>query len=297
MDEHPPVSAWTLERLVSPLTVREMRQLLATRALTRLPALAPHLAASLFSWNRLTRLLAEEPWPLASVQVTRDAHNLPSVFYAAGDHVDASRLLKILEAGGSLVVRRLHLMVPEIRALCSDIRDTLQERINVAFVVTTGAGAALPLHYDTADVLVVQLEGAKRWLVFDDPVPNPVRGMQRDPSQPEGRIAFDAELKAGERLFVPAGLSHRCVNGDGRSLHVAILFEPPCAQNVLQAFAQGLKAQPQFRHPVGRSGDALEVQGEQAAMKAEILERLSSVPAAELIAAFITRNTENKPGW
>lgn len=297
MDQHRPASAWKLERLVSPLTIGQLRHLLATRALARLPALPPDEVSGLFSWNRLTQLLAAAPWPLSGVQVTRDGHTLPPVFYAAGDHVDPARLLKILDAGGSLVIRRLQSLVPEIRALVADIRDTMQERINVAFVVTTGAGAALPLHYDTADVLVVQLEGAKRWLVFDDAMPNPVRGMQLDLTQPEGRIVFDAELQAGERLFVPAGQAHRCLNGNGRSLHVAVLFEAPCAQNVLQALAQDLKGQPQFRRPIGRSGDALEVQRDRAAMKAELLERLSSIPADQLIASFATRNSEDKAGW
>jgi ribosomal protein L16 Arg81 hydroxylase len=98
--------------------------------------------------------------------------------------------------------------------------------VKVCAIVTTGSGRALSLHYDAKDLIIMQVEGSKRWRIYGPPVANPVIGMANE-TPPEGGPLFDTVLQPGDIAFMPAGYWHECDNGPDRSLHVLLLLDPP----------------------------------------------------------------------
>lgn len=95
------------------------------------------------------------------------------------------------------------------------------------YVTARGMRTSAPPHTDRQDVLVVQMEGAKRWRVFTPPTDGDVKpnadpfargkGLDNLPLHillegPEGRLGsellMDVTLREGDVLFIPAGFPH-----------------------------------------------------------------------------------------
>jgi ribosomal protein L16 Arg81 hydroxylase len=93
-------------------------------------------------------------------------------------------------------------------------------------IVTTGAGGALHAHYDQQDLIILQVEGSKRWRIFGPRVLKPIK----EPASsvpPETPPILDTVLEPGDLLFLPAGYWHVCDNGPQRSLHLGLFLRRP----------------------------------------------------------------------
>jgi len=93
--------------------------------------------------------------------------------------------------------------------------------------VTPADSQGFAPHYDDIDAFVLQLEGAKRWRVYepfaDDQYP---RLSSRNYTQEEvsrQRVLFDGTLEAGDVLYMPRGTIHQaeCASGT-HSIHATI---------------------------------------------------------------------------
>ena len=134
--------------------------------------------------------------------------------------------------------------------ICNQMSEQTGERVTADAMVMSGKVGVLPLHCNMQDICVLQIAGSKRWQLCGPPVVNPVKGMSRQPA-PQNAPFFDEALCAGF-LFIPAGCWHRCENGPGLSLHVGILFEPPCGRDVLISLVSRLAADDTFNQPLTR---------------------------------------------
>lgn len=93
--------------------------------------------------------------------------------------------------------------------------------------VTPADSQGFAPHYDDIDAFVLQLEGAKRWRVYepfaDDQYP---RVSSRNYTQEEvsrQRVLFDGTLKAGDVLYMPRGTIHQAECAPGtHSIHATI---------------------------------------------------------------------------
>ncbi len=84
------------------------------------------------------------------------------------------------------------------------------------------------VHWDTHDVMVIQLIGSKRWKVFKPTLPLPVYEQSSKHRQSEcpSIPVFDGILEAGDLLYLPRGWWH-VVTPFGETLHATIGMYAP----------------------------------------------------------------------
>jgi len=92
-------------------------------------------------------------------------------------------------------------------------------------------------------------------------------------------------LHVGDFLFVPAGCSQRCGYGPGRSLHVCIVLESPCGQEVVTWLTSQLATDEAFNRPLTRYADASALASHEAALKARLIEQVQAWSLAGFLAA------------
>ena len=126
-------------------------------------------------------MIEHSDYSLDSFRVTKNSVNIPPIFYLKDGKVDAAKLEELLARGASIIITHLEQTVPSFAALCDKIKSRLSENIKAGAIVTTGAGGALPLHYDWDDLIILQVEGTKRWKLYGPAVVNPVRDLPADP--------------------------------------------------------------------------------------------------------------------
>ena len=81
-------------------------------------------------------------------------------------------------------------------------------------------------HYDDIEAFVLQLEGQKRWRLYDPRTPDEVlpRVSSQNFEQDElGECILDVVLEPGDLLYFPRGVIHQAVTQDeNHSLHITV---------------------------------------------------------------------------
>jgi lysine-specific demethylase/histidyl-hydroxylase NO66 len=152
---------------------------------------------------------------------TRDVKHGTEVFTGVPD-------LAVVKAeyasGATIVLPALHRTYPPLHALCAALERYLDHAVHANAYVTPGSAVGFRPHYDTHDVLVLQVAGKKHWRVFEGPTSLPHR------SQPFRPAAYtlpaepllEVDLAPGDLLYLPRGYVHTATTRDGFSAHVTI---------------------------------------------------------------------------
>lgn len=269
----------SLEDLVAPLEEQEFLELLRTRTLRFERGSGRDRQGRLLDWQGLRAMIEAGTIPGESIRITKQTVPIPSPFYFEEGRVVGERLDRLMSQGASLIVERVNRHVPALAALCATIRSRTAEKVKVGVIATMGGGGALPFHFDQDDLLILQLEGSKRWRVSGPPVPYPVAGLEVSPPQTSEPV-FEDVLRPGDLLFLPAGYWHQCDNEQGRSLHVGFAFKPITAYYAVESLLPALLAREAFRHPLNRREDATDKAALEADVKSRLVEQFREMLAA-----------------
>ena len=98
----------------------------------------------------------------------------------------------------------------------------------------SGPGAKAPVHYDEYDIIVIQLEGSKRWFVSTDP-PGLNNQWKRPGETPPTMERYQTvTLEPGDVAYLPRGTPHT-VESLTESIHLSIGFVPVTLRDAMIA--------------------------------------------------------------
>ena len=246
---------------------------------------------TLLTWDDLVGMIerGDHPRSLVEFRLARESVMVPPERWLVrsladnSNKVDMAKILRFMQEGFSLIITPVDPHVPALAALGASIRSRLSEKIKVGVIVTTGSGGAFKLHYDPEDLIILQVEGSKRWQVFGPPVQHPVAGVPMQEPPPEVTPIFDEVLRAGDMLFVPGGNWHHCESGAGRSMHLGIFFTPPTGWNLMRALTQKLLAEELFVTPISRMSDPDSVAALEARVKDRAIELIKGLELRDFL--------------
>ena len=242
----------------------------------------------LLDWDGFLDLILTGQYPPKALRVTRNnGEQLLRTLFIDKGGIKADNLKLVMAAGASLVAYGLDPYAPALGRYARDLCAQLRERVEASAVATCGPGGALDIHFDRADVFVMQIEGRKRWIIYPDPAENPFSGATDQPIAPKAGdpTALDTILEPGDTLFVPGGYWHHCQNMGERSLHAALLFWPLSEARILDLLYRQAAEQGKTRAALrGRGGNQTQIED----AKAAIFHRLSSLTPEDIIALHQT---------
>ena len=131
-------------------------------------------------------------------------------------------LQEYLANGASMVLEGIDILDPMINAMCGAI-DAANECVlsnSVVFFSQAQGGEAYRGHLDTADVLVVQLAGHKKWFLHKRQQPRWVDLNELDGAG-MGPVQAEFVLAPGDALFVKSYTPHKVQTADDYSMHMA----------------------------------------------------------------------------
>ncbi len=269
----------SLQEVVAPLEKNEFLDLLRTRSMTFRRSSGSTPFKGVLDWTALRKMIDLGEIPLSSLRVHVRAEPVPELFYVEDGRISASKLAKLLESGASVIAVPLQPHVPALDELCADIGASTGETIKIGAIVSTGNDGALKLHYDEDDLIILQVEGSKRWRIFGSPVTNPISPTPQT-VRPEGTPpVFDEVLRPGDFLFVPAGHWHQCDNGPELSLHVGIFFSAPTGYDMTLDLLRQISEEDMFRVPLTRLGGSTARARIEAEIKDTLIERIKRIPS------------------
>jgi bifunctional lysine-specific demethylase and histidyl-hydroxylase NO66 len=129
------------------------------------------------------------------------------------DVADLEAVAAAVADGSTLVLQSLHRTWPPLQELCRALERATSHPCQTNAYLTPAGATGLGRHHDEHDVLVLQLEGVKRWAV-------------------DG--LGELQLSPGDVLYLPARTPHRAVTQDGPSLHLTVGILPVTYRSVLR---------------------------------------------------------------
>lgn len=228
----------------------------------------PDRFVDLFNLSLLWKLLATGAIPVRNLTVLKKDKIVPRKSLVAADYGDT---LLLTAAGGgtdagdraadgeqargffrhgyTIRVSRIQKFAARIFDLCHGLEAELSYGVSANAYLTPAASQGMPAHYDDHDVIVLQIDGAKEWRVFDRATSNPREARDVTPSgtaEPRTQVL----LHAGDSLYVPRGFVHEAVATECSSLHVSVGLYPPAVADLLRHAVNELADSPQLTQPL-----------------------------------------------
>lgn len=148
-------------------------------------------------------------------------------------------------SGSTIRVKRVERYSAPLAELCRSIEQELGFPTRANLYCTPAGARGFDLHFDTHEVLVLQLLGKKQWQTYEPTKKLPLEYVQpltfedgrealkhsrggSEAGQDEisaaerGTLAVEATLEAGDSLYLPRGFAHQAESLDEPSAHLTI---------------------------------------------------------------------------
>jgi Cupin superfamily protein len=153
-----------------------------------------------------------------------------------------------LRQGATLIVNGVHQRVPSVAKLAAQLRDDIGYETHINLYCSPADQRGFDCHYDTHDVLILQIEGEKKWFVYRETVLYPTSDIpsskQMQPTEPP---YLECVLKAGDLLYIPRGHWHYAVANEQPSLHLTVGIEPQTGLDWLRWITNDLQNNADWR--------------------------------------------------
>jgi Cupin superfamily protein len=107
--------------------------------------------------------------------------------------------------------------------LCMRLEDQLDHGIKTNIYITAGQTVGFPPHYDTHDILVLQIAGKKLWRIYAPTIKLPDVSQPCEPrSFRPGAQITEIELQTGDLLYLPRGYGHAATTSESHSAHITV---------------------------------------------------------------------------
>ncbi len=185
---------------------------------------SPGYFDALLSLEDMDRYLGTRIFHEPDIRVVRQGKDKPFKQYAKDGVADRHALLEAYAEGWMLLFSHLgrhHLPLADTVSRC-EAELHFPFRANVYLSPPNSQG--FKLHWDTHDVLILQVAGSKTWHIYDDPLELPHEEQQKLLPELVGKANKIAEitLEPGDVLFLPRGYIHGAESGAANSLHITV---------------------------------------------------------------------------
>jgi len=174
---------------------------------------------------------------------------------ARGQHIDvpvsSDQLLPLFNAGLTVSVSEIHKVAQRLNALRKEIRQKFLTGHGLVFhCFLSPPGKGFGMHLDNRSVLLLQIEGEKKWKFSIRPALSgtahniflPPRG-KKDPSfsrkgivRPQEADFSEVFLRSGDVLYLPSGTWHQGRAGMKGSLGLTLSFVRFSARDIFEEF-------------------------------------------------------------
>ncbi|MFB6561852.1 JmjC domain-containing protein [Streptomyces sp. NPDC056400] len=180
-----------------------------------------------------------------------------------------------LAEGASLVIDAIDQIHPPIREAAAGLERFFRTPVQANAYASWTAEEGFGTHWDDHDVVVLQLEGSKRWKIYGPTRQAPAWRDVEAPEAPTGEPIADIVLTAGDVLYLPRGWWHAVSADQGSaSLHLTFGLATQTGAEFLGWLCDDLRASTTVRADVPRFGMPEERTEYLAAVQKEVLAAL-----------------------
>ncbi|XTZ15699.1 JmjC domain-containing protein [Micromonospora echinospora] len=223
--------------------------------------------SDLFSIDAVNAILSSGGLRTSSLRIVREDQQLDPRNYGragGGDrpgespYVDAERVAMALRDGSSLVIRSLHRHHRPLMDFAHALSAELGYPVHINAYVTPAGSQAVKMHFDTHDVLVLQIAGNKTWEIRKPILPDPLTdqawqkmgAVRREQLLAQSELLEEVVLCPGDTFHLPRGFLHSARAGTEVSIQLTIAIMTTTRYDLLQSLITLAQDDPWFRQRV-----------------------------------------------
>ncbi|MFF1714987.1 cupin domain-containing protein [Streptomyces sp. NPDC058268] len=230
--------------------------------------------SDLFSADAVDELISRRGLRTPFLRVAKDGSTLPESSFTSpagvgatiGDQLDDTALWRAFADGATLVLQALQRTWGPVADFTAGLSTELGHPVQANAYVTPPQNRGFDDHYDVHDVFVLQIDGAKRWLVHQPVHPDPLRDQPWTDRRgavaeaAKGEAYIDTVLEPGDVLYLPRGWLHAAQAQGEVSIHLTLGIHTwtryTLAEQLTQSALAVLRDDPQMRGtlPLGVDG-------------------------------------------
>lgn len=166
-------------------------------------------------------------------------------------------LHRLYGQGKTVIIMTMQQRWPPIALLCRNLEAVFHCPVHANLYLTPRGAQGFDAHFDTHEVLVLQLEGHKTWRLYGPGRSLPLVGERYQVARDELGPPREMRLGPGDLLYVPRGHIHEAFTAECASLHLTVGINVFRWADLLhQALADLTRADERFREslPPGALG-------------------------------------------
>ncbi|WP_446038849.1 JmjC domain-containing protein [Streptomyces sp. SID1121] len=238
----------------------------------------------LISWDDLNTILATNRMDPPRLRMSMDGEMLPQYRYSAPvstrrhtvwQRLHPAQLHERLTEGASLVIDAVDELHPAVGRAAMELEQWLRTGVQTNLYASWTAREGFGVHWDDHDVVVVQVDGSKRWKLYGSTRTAPMYKDTEEPDPPPEKPLTEVVMRPGDLLYLPRGWWHSVAASEGEhSLHLTFGIQTTTGAQLLSWLADDLR-----RHDVLRLDLPVHTTPEE---QADYLERLRKEVVAAL---------------
>lgn len=178
---------------------------------------------SLITVEEVAGLLSSTVFYDSELRVAKDGAVYSSASISKNGVIDRNAVWTAYENGATLVFEHLNRKHPKMLKMMGRCEQEFKIPFRVNAYITPPASKGFDLHYDTHDVLILQVTGRKLWQLHDDPLKLPHEDQPFHKALiPKSRRIAEILLEPGDVLYLPRGYIHSASTNHALSFHLTI---------------------------------------------------------------------------
>jgi ribosomal protein L16 Arg81 hydroxylase len=200
--------------------------------------------------NDLSYVLSNQRLRKDECKVSKEGKILPPSLYQCdysmrvmerevNDIVDTNKLLSLYTQGATLVFSEFNSRWYPVQQLKQEIEQAFKATVLTNVFLTNARAQGFSVHYDSHDVILLQLSGTKHWTIYSSPIELPLKSQafgrylsQEEATKTVSKL-FEIDLEAGDVMYLPRGYMHEAKTLDQPSLHLTLGIHPKLAADYL----------------------------------------------------------------
>lgn len=249
----------------------------------------PSYFSDLLSIAEIDRVVSTTGLSHPEINVTKAGGSItPADFAYESGQIDPVRVAQLFADGATVILSGLQERLPQLARYCRALEAAMSTRVQTNIYMTPGGNQGFNPHYDSHDVLVLQVSGSKEWRIYGTPVELPLtdQAFQRGADVGEETMRF--VMEPGDTLYLPRGVAHDAVATDETSLHITTgLMFRSWADVLAEAVISMAHREPSFRRalPPGFANHGADLDAHGATFAA-LVAKLAEAPVGKLLHGF-----------
>jgi ribosomal protein L16 Arg81 hydroxylase len=267
---------------------------------------------ALFSWERMNDLLDRPKlWDGNTIEMALDGRVIPSANYCrqghnrqgqAGLRPDRSKVTALLHKGATFVLDFLEGVDPNVGAIARSFERLTGANTSCNAYCSWKAVRGYASHFDCMDVFALQIEGEKRWNLYEGRFPEATFVPGSQPSdftaeqhdKMKGRLIQQITTRPGDILYLPRGVYHDALATDTASLHLSFGATPAVGVAILEMLAREMQGQEYFRKRLPHFEDREALAAYLSGIGQTVTKVLADPAFHEFVTAFLKERTFDK---